>query len=192
MRKCKWLGLGLTLLVFAATAHGLITSPLPMEKIMNDSTYAVMAKVSTFEPDKKHMILTVTDFLQGKPAFRQVPIVLEGDLEAKKLKHPADLMKRLGPDLPVVLFITHDRKANKFTGFIYTNGTWIGVKGKGQGKEAGVWDLTHGEPVLRQTFKGTTEEMRKLIADNLAGKASYPEVNKKVLPGFGPEVPQGK
>src|SRR5437016_3037265 len=111
MKPCRWLAL-VAILIVCTSAHALITSPLPMKDILENSTYIVLAKVSRFEPDKKRMILTITDDLKDKAAFRQIPIVLEGDIEGKALNHPAQLMKRLAADLPVVVFIM--KKENRY------------------------------------------------------------------------------
>jgi hypothetical protein len=189
MKPCRWLGLALTLLIFAATAHGVITAPYPLKQFMERSDYVVMAKVTSFDAQNKRMILTVTEDIKGKPTFRQVPVLLEGEKD-KNRDHPAALMKRLATDLPVMMFILHKKENNSFTTYVFSNGTWFELKGNGNGMEAGVWDLTHGEPYLRRTFKGTTEELRKMIVQNVAGTYKLPGVNEKEAPGFGPEVPQ--
>src|ERR1700677_3135063 len=179
MKTCRWLSLGLTVFVLCAgAAHGLIATALKLEKILGDSKYVGMAKISSYEPDKKRMILTLTEDIHGKPAFRQIAVLMEGDKDAAKYKQMPLLMKRLAADLPVVLFIAH-KENNSFITYLYTNGTWIELKGKGTGQEPGVWDLTHGEPVLRKTFKGTTDELRQLIKDNIAGKEKLPDIDKK-------------
>lgn len=187
MKACRWLGLFVTLLTFAAAAEGLITYEFPLSKLVPDSNYIVMAKITTYEPNNKRMIVTVTDDIKGKLPFRQIPIVLEGDKQGKEHGHPAELMKRLAADLPVLMFILE--LENRYTSYVFTNGTWFEVKGKSNGTEAGVWDLTHGEPYLRRTFKGTTNELRKLVS----GKAKLlPPYDKSVPVGFGPEIGGGK
>src|SRR5207248_1725532 len=75
--------------------------------------------------------------------------------------------------------------------FAFSNGTWFQfVAPKQADSQKTVFAFTHGEPNLRRTFKGTTEEMKKLVVDGLAGKAKLPAVNQKEAPGFGPEVKQ--
>src|SRR5207249_244863 len=48
------------------------------------------------------------------------------------------------------------------------------------------------EPYLRGTFKGTTERLRQIIIDGLAGKKEPPPPNEKEPPGYGPELPAKK
>ena len=51
-------------------------------------------------------------------------------------------------------------------------------------------DVPRLEPYLRRTFKGTTEEMKKLLQEGLKDSKKFPAVNKQEPPGFGPEAPQ--
>src|SRR5207248_4344610 len=82
---------------------------------------------------------------------------------------------------------------NTLVAFAFTNGTWFQmIAPKKLDTDKAVLAFTHGEPFLRRTFKGTTEEMRKLVLDGLAGKGKLPPVNQKEAPGFGPEVAQGQ
>jgi hypothetical protein len=195
MKPCRRLSVVCAFLLFAAAINGAITAPLELKKLVEDSTYVVMAKVTTFDPQNKRMIVTLTDDLKGKAVFRRVPILLEGDNEGRRFNHPAMLIKRLTVELPLVMFILRktQNNANIFITYVYTNGTWFELRGNnGSDQEAGVWALTHGEPYLRRTFCGPTEEMRKYLSDYLAGKGKLPRFNDKEKPGFGPEIPQEK
>lgn len=181
----------LTAIVVVATsvcvADAVIKSPLELKKILAESQYIVVAKVDQLYADKPAMIVTVDDELKGKAPFRRLPINLKGDREAEKLKHVPQLLSRLAPELPLVVFIHHDTKVKQYVSFVYTNGTWFQMIGQKSGDNV-VWSLAHGEPYLRRTFKGTTEEMKQTVADVLAGKTKAPPVNSKEEPGFGPEV----
>ena len=190
MKTYRWLCLSLALLVIVSTGQGAITALLPLKKLVEDSNYVLVAKVGNFDSQGKKMILTVTEDLKGKATFRQIPMILVGDDEAKKFDQPAALLKRLANDLPIVLFVNHKKESNLFNAIVYTNGTWFSVRGTGSGTDAGVWSLTHGEPYLRRTYKGTTEELRKVLGDSLSGKAKtkLPGVDEKEKPGFGPEI----
>src|SRR5262249_9120124 len=97
--------------------------------------------------------------------------------------------KRFAPDLPVVLFVS--QQGPNFTVLAYTNGTWFQMVGKQDGDSVR-WSLTHGEPYLRRTFKGGTDEMRKVVEEAIAGKGKLPEPNADEKPGFGPEVEKPK
>lgn len=174
-------------LALTASALALITAPLPLDAIVEVSDFIVVAKVEKVDPAQPQVVLSVQEDLKAKSPFRRFAVHFSGDAEAKKLDHVPQLLKRLGPDLPVMLLITKRDKA--YTSFVFTNGTWFQIAGQQTGDTTEVaWRLTHGEPFLRRTFKGTTAEMRQLVVDELAGKGALPAYNKKELPGFGPEV----
>jgi hypothetical protein len=173
-------------LFLAPAAHGVITELLPLRKVVQSANYVCVAKVDQFFPDKPAMVLAVQEDLRGKNPFRKMPVVLEGDDEAKKLKHVPQLLKRLAPDLPLILFVTDTKE--QLLALTYTNGTWMQLVGTRTGADTAVWRLTRGEPYLRRTFSGATAELRQLLVDALAGKKKLPDFNEKETPGFGPEV----
>lgn len=180
----------LAALVVLAGAVGIgeavIMAPLELRKILGDSQYVVVAKVEQLFPEKPAMVLTVADDLKGKSTLRRLPINLKGDKEAEKLNHVPQLLARLGTELPLVVFITPEKAKQRYA-FAFTNGTWFQMVGQRSGDNM-VWSLSHGEPYLRRTFKGTTDELRHTVADVLAGKKKAPPVNAKEEPGFGPEL----
>src|SRR5262249_48196881 len=101
--------------------------------------------------------------------------------------HVPQLMKRLANDLPVVTFIEKKRgKTHMLMG--YTNGTWFRLQYVGTEPAKEPWRFLHCETFLRRTFKGTTDEMRQVITDDLSGKKAAPDTNPKEEPGFGPEI----
>ena len=146
----------------------------------------MVAKVEKLYPEKPAMLLNVEDDLKGKLPFRKLPVHLKGDTEANKLNHVPQLLKRLAGDLPIILFV--EEKDKKLTALAYTNGTWMQLVGDKTGADTAVWSLTHGEPYLRRTYKGTTAELKQTLIAVLAGKKRAPEIDKKETPGFGPEV----
>lgn len=188
MKTCKLIGLGLALLFFATTGEALIQALTPMKKIMADSNFVVEAKVTKVDEKLPGVVLTVKGDLKNKLTIQQLPINMEGDEECKKFKHTPELMKRLAVDLPVIVFLNHNKENNLYIGFVYTNGTWFQVRH--DPSKGAVWNLTHGEPYLRRTFKGTTAEMKTTVVDFLDKnkKTKLPAENPKEAPGFGPEV----
>jgi hypothetical protein len=188
MKVRKTIFVSLAVLVVAATAEAVIKAPLPLKQILKESQYIVLAKVDQLYPDKPAMSLKIEEDLKGKAPFRTLPIFLKGGKEAEKLNHTPQLLKRLAPELPVVLFVHYDAKTERYISFAYTNGTWFQLVGQKTGADSLILSLTSGEPYLRRTFKGTTEEMKQTVADALKGKKKAPEYNAKEEPGFGPEV----
>src|SRR5262245_45403031 len=178
------------LALFASLAHGVIKVLTPLKSFVADSQFIVVAKVDKLYPEKPALILTVSDDLKGKLPYRRLPINLVGDSEAKKEKHVPALLKRLAPDLPVILFVHQRGKA--LTTFAYTNGTCVHILGRITGDDSASWSFTHCEPYLRRTYKGTTAELRQVLAAAISGKKDPPPVNEKEPPGFGPEIPEKK
>lgn len=175
-------------------AGAVITRLTPLKAVLESEKLIFVAKVETLEPDKPAMTLGVDEPLKGKPPFGKLPVSLTGDREGKKEKHPALLAKRLAPGLPLVIFASPNGPGTRYTAFGYTNGTWFQMIGHVEkGTPASVrWELTHCEPYLRRTFKGTTAELRQVVRDGLDGKKAPPEPDPKESPGLGPEVKSEK
>ncbi|MBI5759164.1 MAG: hypothetical protein HZA46_11665, partial [Planctomycetales bacterium] len=155
----------------------------PLQNLIGDADFIFVARVSSLDRDKPTMVLTVGDGLKGKPAFTRMPINLTGDKE----KHTPQLLERLERDLPVVVFVTS--LESKQVGLAYTNGTWFQILGQSVAGDATVrWSFTHCEIYLRRTFIGTTDEMRQVLSDVVAGKRKAPPPNPKEKPGLGEPV----
>lgn len=179
---------GLTLLGVPATTRAVITALTPLRNLLGDAEYVLVAKVERVLPETPAVVLTVADDLKGKAPFRRLPVNFKGDQEAAKRKQVPQLLKRLPPGRPVVLFVT--RRGKIHNALAFTEGTWFSLQGRPAGaSRALAWQLTHGEPYLRRTFRGTTAELRKALADALAGTGKLPEPDEKAEPGFGPETP---
>lgn len=176
---------GLGLLLAQGSAQALITALTPLKDVLHQSTFIVAATVEAVDADKATMVVVVEEDLKGKSPMRKLPILLKGDAEAKKKDHVPQILKRVAPKLPLVLFILKQDK--KYTAFAYTNGTWFQIAGV-ESDGAVRWSFTHGEPYLRKTFKGTTAELKQVVVDGLAGKKDPPKPDTKEKPGFGPEV----
>ncbi|MCI0460878.1 MAG: PQQ-binding-like beta-propeller repeat protein [Gemmataceae bacterium] len=186
-RRWIWMAVVLGLVALAQPAWALITRPIPLRLVLAENKFICVARVETLDPNRPSAVLTIAEDLKGTITYRRLPVNLTGDAEAKKLNHTPQLLKRLAPQLPVILFVNQREKL--WAAFGYTNGTWFQMTGqKGDNDDPIVWRFTHCEPYLRRTFKGTTQEMRRVVIDGLSGKKKPPEVNEKEPPGFGPEV----
>src|SRR5262249_7076443 len=112
---------------------------------------------------------------------------LTPDEDGRKAQDDIRLLKRVAEGEELIIFAS--KRGKKWTGFCFTNGSWFQMTGTEDGDPPTVrWSFLHFEPVLRQTFKGTTAEMRQTITDALAGKKDPPEVDMKEKPGIGPEL----
>jgi outer membrane protein assembly factor BamB len=172
-------------LLAASPAWAVIQRLTPLKDVLAESPLIFTAAVDTLDPDKPSVVLKVSEQLKGKTDLARLPVNLTGDSEATKGKHSELLLKRLAPELSLVVFATKQDK--KYTAFAYTNGTWFQMIGE-EADGAVRWSLTHGEPYFRRTFKGSTADLKQAVVDGLAGKAKPPEPDVKEKPGFGPEV----
>ncbi len=189
MRKCNRIAAilaGVGLLLSEMQAQAFITALTPLQDILKQSTFIVAAKVESVNTDKPELVLVVDEDLKGKLPLRRLAIHLKGDAEAQKKNHVPQILKRVAPKLPLLLFILQQDK--KYTALAYTNGSWFQIIGA-ESDGAMRWSFTHGEPYLRKTFKGSTAELKQAVIDGLSGKKEPPKPDAKEKPGFGPEVP---
>lgn len=182
-------GPALVLLFLSVTpAAAVITALTPLSGMIQESQFILTAKVERLDADKQAVVLTLAEDLKDRAPFRKLSVNLKGDSEAAKHRQTPQLLKRLAPDLPVVLFAA--QRNRDFVAFAYTNGTWFQLTGS---DDAGTvrWAFTHCEPYLRRTYAGSTADLKQVVADALSGKKKPPDVNPKEKPGLGPEVEPG-
>lgn len=180
----RWTKIGMialiVVLLLTYPAIAFIQKLFPLQEFIDDSDFLFTAKVERVDPAKPSAVLVLGEHLKGKAPFTRIPINLTGD----KQKHTTQLLKRIAPDLPLVVGVKK-QDDGKFMLLAFTNGTWFQVLGQTDGDQTR-WAFTHCEIYLRRTFKGTTDELKQTIADVLAGKAKPPPPNPKEPPGFGP------
>jgi hypothetical protein len=186
-RRVGTLVLVVGLLSLAAPAFAVITRLNPLREILAAEQLIFTVKVANLDRDKPAMMLQVTEDLKGQAPFRKLAINLVPDSEGQREEHTSKLLKRLGPDLTLIVFTS--KRGKRYTAYAYTNGTWFQMIGQtADGPVAIRWNFTHCEPYLRRTFKGTTAELRQIVVDGLAGKKKPPEPDPKEPPGLGPEL----
>ncbi|GDY06646.1 hypothetical protein LBMAG52_01320 [Planctomycetia bacterium] len=192
MPRKKWATVGLVAVLAALLlthqAVAFIQKLFPLQEFIDDSDFLFTAKVERVDPDKPSAVLVLGEHLKGKAPFTRIPINLTGD----KQKHAPQLLKRIAPDLPLIVGVKK-QDGGKFMMLAFTNGTWFQVLGQTDGDQTR-WAFTHCEIYLRRTFKGTTDELKQTVTDVLAGKAKAPPPNPKEPAGFGPvlEMSAGK
>jgi outer membrane protein assembly factor BamB len=175
----------LVLILAAPPGLALITRLTALSDMLASATFVVVAKVESIDEKRPAMTLTFDEALKGKPGWKKLPALLEGDATAKKFKEPPELLKRLGKEQSIVLFV--NQHESEYAAFAFTEGTWFSLTGTTVEGEVR-WSFTHLEPYLRRTFKGTTKEMVTVVKDALDGKKKPPGPNAKEKPGLGPEV----
>jgi outer membrane protein assembly factor BamB len=176
----------LLLLLANPPAPALVKNLLHLQDILDSQEMIFMATVKSHDPAKPAVVFEAGEALKGTVPFGRMPVNMVGDTYGQKEKHPEQIMKRLAPDLPVVMFV--NKKGKDYLAFVYSNGTWFNMTGSGENDQSIKWRFNHGEPYLRRTFKGTSEELRQTVVDGLAKKKEPPRANEKEPPGFGPEV----
>jgi hypothetical protein len=192
MWKSKWIlagSLASILLAAASPLYALIDAELKLQDVIAGAEFIAVAKVASLDPDRPSMVLTIEEPLKGKPSVERMPINLTGSpvrIGGKEVLHTGELLKRLAPELPIVIFAQKEKNGTMIL-FGYTNGTWFQVVGRKDGQRQS-WAFTHCEIYLRRTFYGTTDEMRQIVTNVLARRAKAPLPNASIAPGFGPEI----
>ena len=159
-----------------------IQNLFPLQEFIDDSDYLFTATIEKVDEAKPSAIVIVKDHLKGDAPFTRIPINLTGD----KQKHTPQLLKRIAPDLPLIVGIKK-QSDGKFMMLAFSNGTWFQVLGQSEGEQTR-WAFTHCEIYLRRTFAGSTAELQKILVEVIAGKAKAPPPNPKEPAGFGPVV----
>lgn len=176
-------------LAWTSPVQAVITALIPMSDIVEKEQFIFVARVQEILPDKPAMVLVPAGNLKGEAPFERMPINLTGDAESKKGKHTDVLLDRIEKDTPIVIITS--KRGGRYIAFGFTNGTWFSMDGrieKMDGKETVRWSFQHCEPYLRRTFKGSTEEMKQVVADAVAKKKAPPAPDEKAPPGFGEPI----
>src|SRR5262249_7110427 len=101
------------LVLIASSALAVITAPVELSAFIAEADHILLAKIEGFDADKNQFVLAVQEDLKGKLEFRKLPTVIRPDEDAVKGKHEAQLLKRLGNDVPIALFISREGKEMK-------------------------------------------------------------------------------
>src|SRR5687767_7688330 len=105
MRRGIALLVGVVLLAgLAPPALALITRLTALSDMLAEATFVAVANVESIDEKRPAVLLEFDEALKGKPGWKKLPVLLAGDARAKKLKEPADLLKRLEKKQSVVLF----------------------------------------------------------------------------------------
>ncbi|HET6572717.1 MAG TPA: hypothetical protein VFG68_03875, partial [Fimbriiglobus sp.] len=172
-------------LMTAAPAPAVITAKVPLKDVLDKQQMIFAAEVEAVRPDEPAVTFKLTENLKGKAPFQTLTVSLTGDSFAKKEKHTRVMLDRLAPGRKLVFFA--DPVGDEYVAFGFVEGTWFQLRGTKAG-ESVRWALLHCEPYLRRTFKGTTDELRTVVVECLAGKRKPPALDEKEPPGYGPPV----
>jgi outer membrane protein assembly factor BamB len=171
-------------LIWAPAAQALIMATTPLKALMDDATLIVTARVEMLDPTRPAMMLAIDEALKGKASFARVPVAIQVD-EDVRAKQVPQFLRRLAVKVPLVVFVS--KKEKDYIAFAYSNGSWFQMTGT-ETDDGPRWKVTHFEPYLRKSFKGTTAELQQVLADVLAGKRKAPPPDAKEKPDIGPEL----
>ncbi|OWK43292.1 PQQ-binding-like beta-propeller repeat protein [Fimbriiglobus ruber] len=178
-----------TLLV-AGPAAAVIKALIPLKEVLNGEEFIFIAQVDAVDAAKPSVVFTFAENLKGKAPFERIAVNLTGDSFAKKDNHTKEMLDRLAAKRQLVFFSS--KVGKDYSAFGYMDGTWFQLRGvtDPDGKTVR-WAFLHCEPYFRRTFKGTTDELKTVVTECLAGKRKPPEPDEKEPPGYGtkPEKP---
>jgi len=172
----------LILTAVASPAEAVITRLTPLKAIIDDSDFIVVLKVDSIDPARPSMTLTLGDVIKGETAMKSMAVLLKGDSEG----NPKQVLDRVAAGHSMVVFITElpDRRL----ALAFSNGSWFQIVGQLDGDKLR-WEFTHGEPYLRRTFKGSTDEIKQAVVAYVTEKKEPPPVSGDEKPGLGPVLP---
>ena len=184
--------LGIGMLLTARPAPAVYPlRPLALKEVLEECPLIFTVRVESVDERGPQAVVVAGDDLKGKAPFRRLTIDLTGDEWAKKEGHTPQLLRRIAPELPLVLFAVPKSQHVLLVG--YTNGTWFQALGREDRDGKWTGTFAHLEPNLRRTFKGTTAELIQVLGDGLAGRKPLPAADAKESPGLGPEIePRGR
>ncbi len=183
----------LALLLLAAPAFAILDRPIALQGILDKIPLIFVCEVDKVDAEKGTAVFLPKEDLKGKAEFERIPVNLKDGVTAagKKADHTKVMLERLAPGRKLILFAKKD--GDEYLTYGYVEGTWFQLSGTVDSDKKTVrWAFLNCEPNLRGTFKGTTDELRKLATEVLAKKAKAPEPDPKEKPGFGPTVEEDK
>jgi outer membrane protein assembly factor BamB len=184
----------LAVLLLAAPAAAILNAPIKLQDIIDKLPSIFVAEVDAVDADKATAVFVPKDDLKGKAEFARIPVNLKDGITAaaKKADHTKVILERLAKGRKLILFVKKDGDSYSAWGFV--EGTWFQLAGTADKDDTKTvrWAFLNCEPALRGTFKGTTDELRAVVADVVAGKAKAPAPDLKEKPGFGPTVEEEK
>src|ERR1700693_1942841 len=92
------------LLLTTTPAWAVITALTPLSGPINENPVISTAVVESVNPDAPGMVLAVDEVLKGKPTFKKLAVNLTGDADSRKKNETPQLLKRVAPKLPLLLF----------------------------------------------------------------------------------------
>jgi hypothetical protein len=160
----------------ALPAAAVITRLYPLSDIIGDADAIVSAQVAARDRKRQLVTLKRVRTLKGQAAWASSQIRLAGGDDRKQV--PV-IEARLTPGRQVLVFTKNGRFS-----LCYVEGTWFRVVPPADPKAPR--QFVHLEPYLRRTYRGTSAELERVVAEVLAGKGTAPAPDPDTPPGVGP------
>lgn len=177
-----------SVMLAASQAQAVIMKLTPLAEVLETEDFIFVGAPERLDPDKPAAVFKLDKNLKGEAPFSRLPVNMTGNAEAVKNNDAKTMFDRLDPARKVVFFVS--KRGKKYNAMAFVEGTWFSLQGAQDEADAKTvrWAFQGGEPFLRRTFKGTSDELIKVIEDGLAKKAKPPAPDEKEKPGYGPPV----
>ncbi len=176
-------------ITFVCCAHldAVITRLIPLSEVIEHQQFIILLQVEKFDPEYKYFIAKVMRTIKGKWMHDKIHVRLTGNDIAKKNNDIQTIADRLDYKRIIVLFI--DKRGRRYPAVAFVEGSWFSLVGVPDNDDKNIqWYFLNGEPYLRRTFHGTSDELIKIIEDYFAGNVKPPAPDPSVKPGYGPPV----
>lgn len=175
-------------LCLAPPSHAYIMKLLSLKEVMDLSVVIVEGQVTSVDAKNRTVLATFKRPIKGQNPYEQIRM----NIGVGQLYYPEVLLKRMKPDLPVILFWNAELACVG-----HVDGIWFQLFGaKGATPEQTKWNFTHIERFMPRTYVGSTPDLISLVSDVQAGKKqapapnpNAPELTKEVLLGLVPATP---
>lgn len=175
------------------TVHSFIQREFTLQEIIDTCTNVAFGKVESVDAKKQRVIVKLTEDIKGKSPLSHIKINVAVGQKTKRTS-PAMLMKKFKVGLPVIIF--YQRVGSKLNGLGYVSGTWFQIFGNDNKDKSRVWwNFSHLEIYMHRTYKGSTEDLQKIVKRAVSGEkwadAGKDDVKVLVLTGNGaPPAPR--
>lgn len=164
----------LVLGMIAAHAGAVVKLDLPLSKIYETSTSVLVGNVATVQVDSRLIDVQSVQAARGTAPGTQLKIVVAA---------PADLIQRVAPGQPAVLFFTRNKVNGVPQAVVHLADTWLLAQGVA-GSQDLVWRVVQVHEAAKPGFPGRTAMLVRLIDGFRAGRKPIIEAfDRKVFAG---------
>lgn len=165
-------GMGVGFNESTLTAEAMVEREYTLQEVIDSCIFIVFGKVTSVDQKRKRAIFALEEELKGKSPFKTFKMnVAVGDSRGR-LSSPKLMMEKLAVGAPVIFFYRRSViRPSYLKGLGHVSGTWFQMyttDTAGKGKVW--WNFTHIEAYMHRTYKGSTENFRKVVRAALAGK----------------------